>query len=42
MTNLDYKQVAVQLLIVTTGVLIAFEIRRMIDRAKLRPPSSEK
>lgn len=36
------KVVAVQLLIVTTGVLIAFEIKRLRDRAKLKPPAEVK
>ena len=36
------QAVAVQLLIVTTGVLIAFEIKRLRDRAKLKPPTEVK
>lgn len=36
------KVVAVHLLIVTTGVLIAFEIKRLRDRAKLKPPAEVK
>jgi hypothetical protein len=40
--NINWKDVTVQLLIVTTGVLIAFEIKRMRDRAKLRPPTEVK
>jgi hypothetical protein len=40
--NLDWKGVTVQLLIVTTGVLLAFEIKRMRDKAKLKPPTEVK
>jgi hypothetical protein len=40
--NIDWKGVAVQLLIVTTGVLLAFEIKRLRDRARLRPPTEVK
>ena len=40
--NINWKDVTVQLLIVTTGVLIAFEIKRMRDIAKLRPPTEVK
>jgi hypothetical protein len=40
--KLEWKEVAVQLLIVTTGVLIAFEIKRLKDRARLKPPAEVK
>lgn len=40
--KLEWKEVAVQLLIVTTGVLLAFEIKRIRDRAKLKPPAEVK
>jgi len=40
--NIDWKKTGIQLLIVTTGVLLAFEIKRMRDRAKLKPPTEVK
>lgn len=37
----NWKALAIDLLVVTAGVLVALKIKEKMDRAKLTPPSSK-